>query len=93
MQSHIRAVLALTLLSAAAGTMLPTGTAQAQSLHGEALVKALRQGGCVIVMRHASSPRDAPGKPTANPDNVNLERQLDEAGRATAIAIGKALPN
>jgi hypothetical protein len=56
--------------------------ASAQSLTGDALVKALREGGYVIVMRHASSPREVPNKQTANPDNVKLERQLDEAGRA-----------
>ena len=42
-------------------------------------------------MRHASSPREVPDKQTANADNVNLERQLDEAGRASATAMGKAL--
>jgi len=82
---------ALTLLSATAVAMLPTGAAHAQFLHGGALVQALRQGGYVIVMRHASSPSEAPGKQTANADNANLERQLDEAGRASAIAMGKAL--
>ena len=46
---------------------LISGTASAQTLSGEALVKALRQGGYVIVMRHASSPREAPDKQTANP--------------------------
>jgi phosphohistidine phosphatase SixA len=75
----------------AAAMLLLTGTSPAQPLHGEALVKALRQGGFVIVMRHASSPRQAPSKQTANADNVKLERQLDETGRATAIAMGKAL--
>ena len=65
--------------------------AQAQMLSGEALVKALRQGGYVIVMRHASSPRDVPDKATANPDNTKPERQLDETGRTTATAMGKAL--
>ena len=69
--------------------MASAGTAQTVS--GRALVTALRQGGYVIVMRHASSPRDVPDKQTANPDNVNLERQLDEAGRASAAAMGKAL--
>lgn len=63
----------------------------AQELSGQALVSALRQGGYVIVMRHASSPREVPDKTTANADNVKLERQLDEAGRASAIAMGKAL--
>src|SRR5436190_823715 len=67
------------------------GSGHAQALAGDALVKALRQGGYVIVMRHASSPRQVPDKQTANPDNVNLERQLDETGRATAVAMGDAL--
>jgi phosphohistidine phosphatase SixA len=75
----------------AAVMILMTGTARAQPLHGQALVKALQQGGYVIVMRHTSSPREAPGKQTANPDNVKLERQLDETGRTTATAMGKAI--
>ena len=62
-----------------------------QTLTGDALVGALRKGGYVIVMRHATSPRQVPDKQTANPDNVNLERQLDEAGRASAAAMGNAL--
>jgi phosphohistidine phosphatase SixA len=71
--------------------MLLTAAAHAQTLSGEALVKALRQGGYVIVMRHASSPRETPSQRLANPDNVALERQLDDAGRTTAAAMGKAL--
>jgi phosphohistidine phosphatase SixA len=67
-----------------------TATAQQQP-SGDALVKALRQGGYVIVMRHASSPRQVPDKNTANPDNVKPERQLDQEGRASATAMGKAL--
>jgi phosphohistidine phosphatase SixA len=72
--------------------LLPFPT-QAQALHGDALVAALRQGGYVIVMRHTSSPRDVPDKKTANPDNTKPERQLDEEGRTTATAMGKALRN
>jgi len=77
------AVLLLPLLSAQ--------TSFAQTLVGDALLKALRQGGYVIVMRHASSPREVPTKQTANADNVKLERQLDEAGRAGSVAMGRAL--
>jgi phosphohistidine phosphatase SixA len=51
----------------------------------------LRTGGYVIVMRHASSPRETPDKKSANADNVTLERQLDDAGRASATAMGEAL--
>jgi phosphohistidine phosphatase SixA len=43
------------------------------------------------VMRHTSSPREVPDKKAANPDNVKPERQLDEEGRITATAMGKAL--
>lgn len=75
----------------ALGLLLLTGVSHAQSLSGETLVKALRQGGYVILMRHASSPREAPTKQTANADNVKLERQLDDRGRATAAAMGQAL--
>jgi hypothetical protein len=62
------------------------GTALAQDLHGEALVKALQKDGYILVMRHASLPREVPDKPAANPDNSKPERQLDEGGRNTAIA-------
>ena len=58
----------------------------AQTLTGPALIKALQAGGHVIVMRHASSPRDVP--PNPNPDNVPPERQLDEKGRSNATALG-----
>jgi phosphohistidine phosphatase SixA len=55
------------------------------------LVPLLRSGGYVIVMRHASSPRETPDAATAHPGNVKLERQLDETGRSSAIAMGRAI--
>jgi phosphohistidine phosphatase SixA len=70
--------------------LLPSPS-RAQQLQGDALVKALQHGGYVIVMRHASSPGAKPDAQAADPENVNAERQLDEQGRATAIAFGKAL--
>jgi phosphohistidine phosphatase SixA len=76
---------------ALAATALFAEFAHGQTLQGDALVKALRQGGYVIVMRHASSPREVPTKQAANPDNTTPERQLDAEGRATATAFGKAL--
>ena len=62
-----------------------------QALSPSAWLAALRQGGYVLVMRHASSPREAPDRQTANPDNTKMERQLDAAGRAGATAMGDAL--
>jgi phosphohistidine phosphatase SixA len=78
-------------MSSAAVAVLLAGVAHAQTLEGEARVKALQKGGYVIVMRHTSSPREVPGAKTANPDNTKPERQLDEVGRSTATAMGKAL--
>jgi len=60
------------------------------SPHDE-LMSRLRQGGYVLVMRHASSPREAPSKDVANADNTTLERQLDEAGRRGATTMGEAI--
>jgi phosphohistidine phosphatase SixA len=78
-------------LSFVSSIFLVTAASAQQQQSGDALVKALRQGGYVIVMRHASSPREVPDKSTANPDNVKPERQLDPEGRASATAMGKAL--
>jgi len=80
-----------TVIVSAASALLLAGSVQGQTLSGEALIKALRQGGYVIVMRHASSPRQVPERSAANADNANLERQLDDAGRANALALGNAL--
>jgi phosphohistidine phosphatase SixA len=67
------------------------GALRAQSLSGAGLVAALRQGGYVLVMRHASSPLATPDKDTADPENTALERQLDESGRETAREMGIAI--
>jgi phosphohistidine phosphatase SixA len=85
------AELARVLALAGAVTALWTGVVQGQAPSPNALVASLRQGGYVLVMRHASSPREAPDKQVANPDNTKMERQLDEAGRAGATAMGKAM--
>ena len=84
------AVARIACVLAVAGVSL-SGQAASQTLTGAALVTALQQGGYVIVMRHAASPRQVPDKQTANADNLNLERQLDEAGRASATAMGNAI--
>jgi phosphohistidine phosphatase SixA len=60
-------------------------------LSGVALASALKSGGYVLLMRHASSPAQPPPKATAQLDNVAVERELDEAGRASAQAMGAAM--
>jgi phosphohistidine phosphatase SixA len=71
--------------------LMVAGALQGQSLSGSALLSGLRQGGYVLVMRHASSPGARPEPAQANPDNVAHERQLDDAGRSSARAMGDAL--
>ena len=63
----------------------------AQNAPAAALLAPLRQGGLVLVMRHASSPRDVPTRQTADPANTTLERELDATGRTTATAMGTAI--
>jgi len=82
---------ALSLLCIVSVSLVITRAAAAQELSGPAAVSALRQGGYVIVMRHTSSPREVPDRKSANADNVTPERQLDEAGRTSATAMGKAM--
>jgi phosphohistidine phosphatase SixA len=83
-----RTVLLLTSVTAA---MMFSGYLRSQSLSKNELMSALGKGGNVLVFRHASSPRDVPDAKTANADNTNRERQLDEAGRTAATMMGKAM--
>ena len=75
----------LVLVMLGAGLVTPT-FAQPVGLAGE-----LRHGGYVLLMRHASSPADPPGKTMADPENTADERQLDDRGRASARVMGEAL--
>jgi hypothetical protein len=45
----------------------------------------------VIVMRHAHAPSAPPSAAEADPGNTDRQRQLDQAGRETAVAMGAAL--
>jgi len=77
---------------AAAAIILGLGQGlRAEPLSGSALTTALRQGGYVLVMRHASSPEARPDKAAADSENTNQERQLDQVGRDTARAMGEAV--
>lgn len=80
-----RLLLAFALLAALAGP------ATAAGLQGRALADALRHGGYVLVMRHASSPASPPDAAEADPGNSGLQRQLDSRGKASAMAMGEAV--
>ena len=56
------------------------------------LLDALRGGGYVIVLRHGATSADVAKDGMSNPNKKPaVERQLSDAGRAQAIAIGEGL--
>jgi phosphohistidine phosphatase SixA len=70
---------------------LSIATSRSESVSEANVAAAIRTGGYVILMRHASSARNPPDAGTANADNPIRERQLDEVGRSSAQALGEAL--
>jgi phosphohistidine phosphatase SixA len=63
----------------------------AAPLTGSALVTALQKGGYALVMRHADAPSAPASVAEAATGNADLERQLNDGGRASAVAMGNAL--
>jgi phosphohistidine phosphatase SixA len=54
------------------------------------IANALRAGGLIIVVRHGSTFRDQADTDPLHYDNVAAQRNLNDAGRATARAFGEA---
>jgi phosphohistidine phosphatase SixA len=65
-------------------------SADSPSPSRQELLSNLRHGGYVILMRHASAPRETPDAFHVNADNTRSERQLDEMGIQSARALGNA---
>jgi phosphohistidine phosphatase SixA len=59
-------------------------------LVGAQLVAALRDGGHVLYLRHTQTPEDGTDEPGSLGD-CSRQRQLDDAGREDARALGEAL--
>ena len=55
------------------------------------LINALRGGGYVIVFRHGATPPDQADTDPLHLENIDKQRQLNEAGRAQAQSIGEAM--
>jgi phosphohistidine phosphatase SixA len=91
MSDHTASPASIRLALLLSALLIGFNPAHGESLAGKELVDALRSGGYVILMRHASSPRNVPEAAQADVENVNHERQLDEEGRASARAMGEAL--
>ena len=80
------ALAALATLAAAQTTSVPSSP-----LEGAALVAALRQGGYVLYMRHTSTDFGQNDEGMTDYANCASQRNLTDAGRAEARAIGAAL--
>lgn len=88
-----RAVAALLFLATLA--LSTDREAEAQDLAGRALIEALRGGGYTIYFRHAATDWSHPDRLEAHGEWASCDsakmRQLSEAGRANASAIGAAI--
>ena len=83
--------LSAVMLLIAGVALASCNAAKAETLAGASQVQKLRQGGYVLLIRHAHSPIETPDKRIADAGNHNLERQLDETGRDTAHEMGGAI--
>jgi phosphohistidine phosphatase SixA len=83
---HVLALAALLLAGGAAHAQPAAG-----SLEGRALVTALRHGGYVLYMRHTSTDFGESDERMTSFDDCRQQRNLTDAGRAEARAIGAAL--
>jgi phosphohistidine phosphatase SixA len=84
---RLRLLLLCVLLMAA-----PVAIVAGQPAPPADLLDALRLGGYVIVLRHGATNADAAKDGMSNPNKKPTgERQLSDAGRAQAIAIGEGL--
>ena len=83
--------LAATLVSlACTASAWGQGQALEPRLEGRALVDALVQGGNIVLMRHASTGDFVPTDGSVVLDDCSTQRNLSDAGRAQAKAMGQA---
>lgn len=84
-----RAVAALALAGGLA-VMLSAVTSIATAADDNELVKSLRAGGLVIVVRHGATFADQADTDPFNFDNIAAQRNLNDKGKALATAFGGA---
>lgn len=70
--------------------ILFSGVATAQAASGRELVAALRAGGLVIYFRHTETGADYADQVRADREDCSTQRNLNDAGRRQAQAIGAA---
>jgi broad specificity phosphatase PhoE len=78
----------LMVVAMTVGLVMP---ATAQEMPAAEVVKLLKTGGYVLVIRHGATHPDQADTDPLNLDNVATQRQLNDRGRADARALGEAL--
>jgi phosphohistidine phosphatase SixA len=84
-----RAVIALALVGGLS-VMFSVVTSIATAADNEELVRSLRAGGLVIVVRHGATFADQADTDPLNFDNIAVQRNLNDKGKALATAFGGA---
>lgn len=78
-------------LAGSAGLLLPGATLHAQPAEpATGFWDLLREGGCVVLMRHAVTVAGVGDPPGFRLDDCSSQRNLSDAGRAQARALGEA---
>jgi phosphohistidine phosphatase SixA len=90
MQSCLALLFSL-VAALAAAPALGQGQALNPQLEGPALIEALKKGGYVILMRHTSTDSFVPMPDSIQEGDCGNQRNLSDAGRAQAEAIGRAI--
>ena len=72
-------------------TLTAVAATAAQALPKDELISRLRQGGYVLVMRHASSPREAPSKTSRTPTTRNWSVSWTTLDAEGATLMGEAI--
>lgn len=85
MRPHARMGMVLSL------GLIAAGAASAQEAEPDALVEALREGGHVLYIRHASTETDYADQVEAEMGDCSTQRMLSEEGWREARAIGRAI--
>lgn len=89
--SALAAILAGVLCTFAPVVAAQSASSPSATLEGAALVQALREGGYVLYLRHASTDFGQNDDAMTDYANCAQQRNLTDAGRAEARAIGKAM--
>jgi len=77
-------------LTAGLWTMLAVAAPRGAAANDEELAQALRAGGHVIILRHGATRFDQTDVEPIDFDNVNAQRNLNDKGKAAAVAFGEA---